>query len=216
MLRGMGALRIVAILLLAAAAAVLPRGRRGGGKEPRRAGQSRRRRRQGGKRPARPESGQVAPWPWTVNADGVGHYFPTRDAAIGFVRDAQARGAPFIDVGCFQIDLFYHPGAFASLEEAFDPAPNADHAARFLSTLFERTGSWPEAVALYHSAEPVEGALYRDRVLAARDGGAVLPISSRQLDIVRVGAVRAAPAPTRDPFVVLMSSAARGIRVVVP
>ncbi len=110
-----------------------------------------------------PLTGQVAPWPWTVNADGVGHAFPTRDAAtVGFVRDAQAHGARFIDVGCFQIDLFYHPGAFASLEEAFDPAANADYAARFLTTLFNRAGNWPATIALYHSGEPLEGGLYRD------------------------------------------------------
>ena len=30
-----------------------------------------------------------------------------------------------IDVGCFQVDLFYHPYAFTSLEEAFDPDANA-------------------------------------------------------------------------------------------
>ena len=48
------------------------------------------------------------------------------------VRALQLRGVRAIDVGCFQVDLFYHPCAFANLDDAFDPDANAFVAARIL------------------------------------------------------------------------------------
>jgi len=65
-----------------------------------------------------------------------------------------------------QVDLHFHPGAFASLDEAFDPAANVDYAARLLVDLYrgEAGGSWDLAVGLYHSHTSVLAAEYRDRV----------------------------------------------------
>jgi hypothetical protein len=112
-----------------------------------------------------PATGRVAAWPWTINANGAGRTFEGKAEAVTSTRALQAGGVASIDVGCFQVNLFHHPRAFASVEEAFDPAANAVYAARFLSALHARTGSWEDAVAAYHSAEPVRGAAYRDRVL---------------------------------------------------
>jgi len=107
------------------------------------------------------ESGRRAPtglvptiWPWTINAEGRGFYQPSKAAAIDMVRILLLRGARLIDVGCFQVDLFYHPYAFANLEAAFDPDANAGAAARILS--LGRLGStgWDGAIAAYHSALP--------------------------------------------------------------
>lgn len=114
-----------------------------------------------------PLSGAVAPWPWTVNVDGAGHFFPSRSAAARFAEAALRGGARDVDVGCFQISLEQHPGAFASLDAAFDPAGNADFAARLLKALKGRLGSWKAAIAAYHSAWPALGAPYRRRVLLA-------------------------------------------------
>jgi len=113
-----------------------------------------------------PASGTYTPWPWTVNADGQGLYFDSKQAAIGFVNFAQAAGARDIDVGCFQISLEAHPDAFASLDAAFDPASNAAYAAQFLTQLKGETGSWNAAIADYHSAEPDLGLPYQREVLA--------------------------------------------------
>ncbi len=68
--------------------------------------------------------------------------------------------------GCFQVDLFYHPDAFASLDTAFDPATNAQAAARILSDGQSATGSWESSIALYHSATPMLGARYLRQVQA--------------------------------------------------
>jgi hypothetical protein len=114
-----------------------------------------------------PETGQFAPWPWTINAEGVGKYFPTREAAIAHVRQLQARGVRIIDVGCMQINLHHHPSAFASLEEAFDPLINARYAARFLTELNGGRADWRQAAGHYHSQTPERAVPYREKVLAA-------------------------------------------------
>ncbi|WP_157967085.1 lytic transglycosylase domain-containing protein [Elioraea thermophila] len=114
-----------------------------------------------------PETGRFGPWPWTINAEGTGQFFPTKEAAIAAVRALQARGVRSIDVGCMQVNLHHHPDAFASLEEAFDPARNADYAARFLVDLQARANSWTQAAAHYHSQTPELAEAYKRRVLAA-------------------------------------------------
>ena len=143
---------------------------------------------------------RVLPWPYAINADGVGRFFDDPHAALAEVDALQARGVRRIDVGCFQIDLFYHPEAFARPEDAFDPVANATAAARFLAQLAEQSGGFETAVALYHSARAELGQPYRLRVLADWRGvPAVLP---------------AARAP--DPFVILIAPAALRISVIVP
>ena len=113
--------------------------------------------------------------PWSVNVDGAGRSFDTKQDAIDFVRRAAGSGARFIDVGCFQIDLFYHPAAFADLDQAFDPDANAGYAARFLSSLRAGAGDdWGQAVASYHSRDPALGGDYRNQVYAALAGQAGL------------------------------------------
>lgn len=113
-----------------------------------------------------PVSGASNPWPWTVNAEGQGSFYDTKAQAVGAVRSMQARGIRSIDVGCMQVNLMHHPQAFASLEQAFDPAANARYASRFLTELFERTGAWPIAAEHYHSATPDLGADYGRKVMA--------------------------------------------------
>jgi hypothetical protein len=98
-------------------------------------------------------------------AEGQGRYLPTKEAAIQEVRELQARGIGNIDVGCMQVNLYYHPDAFFSLEQAFDPASNVAYAGRFLRSLFEDSGAWDEAAGRYHSATPELKDPYRDKVV---------------------------------------------------
>lgn len=122
---------------------------------------------------ARVESGRpdgrggVRPWPWTINAEGQGSYFESKQQAIAAVRALQARGVKSIDVGCMQVNLMYHPDAFANLEQAFDPVANARYAASFLNRLYAQTRDWNKATALYHSATPELGDAYQRKVAAA-------------------------------------------------
>ena len=112
-------------------------------------------------------AGGVRAWPWTINAQGVGHFYDTKEAAVAAARAFQAQGIRSIDVGCMQINLMFHPDGFASLEQAFDPAANALFAAHFLTDLFHQTGSWPHAAAAYHSQTPDLGIDYQRKVLEA-------------------------------------------------
>lgn len=114
----------------------------------------------------RDETGILTAYPWTINAEGAGSYYATKAEAIAAVNALRARGVRSIDVGCMQVNLMYHSGAFASLEEAFDPAANAAYAAKFLLRLFAQTGSWPGATAGYHSLTPGIGTDYARKVLA--------------------------------------------------
>jgi hypothetical protein len=122
-----------------------------------------------------PARGRVTAWPWAINAAGKGQWFETSDMAAGTVRALLDSGTRSIDVGCFQISLLYHPTAFASLDQAFDPDANARYAARFLLTLFGRTGSWEAAVEAYHSADPTLGFAYRRQVFSTWAAAPPLP-----------------------------------------
>ncbi len=113
-----------------------------------------------------PASRDVLPWPWTVNDEGEDHVFNSAFDAIAYVVAARARGSHSLDVGCFQVNLQFHPEAFASLVDAFDPAANARFAGQLLADLHGRSGSWETAVELYHSATPWRGEAYRDLVLS--------------------------------------------------
>jgi len=111
------------------------------------------------------QSGTVHPWPWTINAEGQGHFYETKAQAIAAVQALRARGVHSIDVGCAQINLMFHPDAFASLDEAFDPIANTRYAARFLNQLHGPGRDWAYAIGAYHSETPALGDAYRVLVM---------------------------------------------------
>lgn len=119
-----------------------------------------------------PATGERAPWPWTINAEGQGRYFDGKAEAVAWVAQARAGGMRSIDTGCMQVNMLHHPDAFASLDQAFDPAANADYAARFLVSLRDGPagGDWMRAVGYYHSQTPERAENYRRAVQAALDG----------------------------------------------
>jgi hypothetical protein len=122
-------------------------------------------------------SGRILPWPWTIDAAGASQFLPSLPAAVAALGGLERQDVQLIDVGCFQVDLTYHPDAFPSLAEAFDPVANARYAAGFLADLHRRFGSWPLAVMNYHSAWPDSGAAYERRVLALWHGlNTVVPV----------------------------------------
>ncbi len=112
-----------------------------------------------------PHTGAMRPWPWTIDADGVGQFFATKAQAVTAVAALQAQGVRSIDVGCMQVNLMHHPDAFASLDQAFDPAANTAFAVRFLNALYRRTGTWPQSIATYHSETPQIAEEYQRRVM---------------------------------------------------
>jgi hypothetical protein len=146
-----------------------------------------------------PATGSVRPWPWTINAEGQGQFFETKAQAIAAVKALQARGVQSIDIGCLQVNLMYHPDAFATLEDAFDPRTNAAYAARFLNALYADGRDWARAIAAYHSETPALGDAYRVLVMARWQNGDLRavapPATTAYQDFVRRDAAYGAFAP---------------------
>ncbi|MCK5296572.1 MAG: transglycosylase SLT domain-containing protein [Alphaproteobacteria bacterium] len=103
--------------------------------------------------------------PWTVMAEGKGRYLPNKQQAIAEVLRLKAKGVKNIDVGCMQVNLMWHPDAFNSLEEAFDPKINVSYAADFVKRLYKAHNSWAKATTHYHSSLPSKAAKYRKRII---------------------------------------------------
>lgn len=120
-----------------------------------------------------------AAWPWTVTAEGKGRFFPSKAAAIAAVTRLRKRGITSIDVGCMQVNLHFHPEAFASLDEAFDPETNAAYAASFLVSLRKDHGSWRRAVQHYHSSTREKRIPYQKKVYATWRGRDATPTRTR-------------------------------------
>lgn len=110
------------------------------------------------------KKGQSFAWPWTVTSGKWSQRFRTRDEAIDAVKRLLSRKVKNIDVGCMQVNLGYHPGAFSSLEEAFDPTSNIRYGAGFLKGLYGHKKSWARAIAAYHSSNAERGFRYRQKV----------------------------------------------------
>jgi soluble lytic murein transglycosylase-like protein len=89
--------------------------------------------------------------PYALNIDGRAFYDDAKGEALTRFRSALAAGAKLIDVGCMQINHYFHGRNFRSVEQMFEPAANVDYAARFLKELKAREGTWTMAVARYHA-----------------------------------------------------------------
>ena len=76
-------------------------------------------------------------------------------------------GVTNIDIGCMQINMGYHPDAFESLHDAFEPASNVAYAATFLNELRLSRRSWSRAVRFYHSSDTERQTYYGKKVYSA-------------------------------------------------
>lgn len=165
-----------------------------------------------------PRTGAAVSWPWTINAQGQGRFYNSKEDAITAVRALQARGVNVIDVGCLQVNLHHHPRAFASLDEAFDPVANARYAGLFLTRLHQNARNWETAASHYHSQTPERAEAYRLKVLAAWPGMAHRAAAERQRDTMAAAwsgdrAPSSAPAAAGDGFqAVALGLAQRGGR----
>jgi hypothetical protein len=169
----------------------------------------------------RQESGRLVaganaflPFPFSVDAAGESHFFASEQEAISYVTMQLATGVRSIDVGCFQINLLAHPTAFASLHEGFDPLLNGRYAARFLRLLHEQAGNWPDAVARYHSSNPVLGVPYMAAVLQRWTNGDTVAFRDERVAGISAAAP-AAPHPVAGIMVQRPGDASGGAIAVV-
>ena len=75
----------------------------------------------------------------------------------------------------------YHPNAFKSLLEAFDPELNVAYAASFLKELHMQKRSWQRAVRFYHSSDPKRQQRYGTKVYKARVAIRAREVKQRRL-----------------------------------
>jgi soluble lytic murein transglycosylase-like protein len=89
--------------------------------------------------------------PFALNIEGPSYFAASLSEALRIFDEAQKHGARLIDVGCMQINHYFHGRHFRSIAAMFDPHENVDYAARFLRELRTREGSWTLAAARYHA-----------------------------------------------------------------
>jgi len=142
----------------------------------------------------RSSGGRLRPWPWTVNMEGRGYWFDTRQEAYDFVMEAYNKGARSFDVGCFQINYKWHGQNFASIEAMFDPMTNATYAARLLSGLYDEFADWTKAAGAYHSRTEIYASRYRARYARIRGQlGGEAPAPVLRLPLAATVQVASAP-----------------------
>lgn len=111
--------------------------------------------------------GELQPWPWSLNVQGTAQTFAARSAAEVAIHDLLSHGIRNFDVGCFQINAYWHRHAMHDPRALLDPVANALFAADLLIDHFAETGDWTEAAGRYHSKTPDVAARYKNRFLAA-------------------------------------------------
>lgn len=112
----------------------------------------------------RMHEGKLTIWPWVANAEGEGRFFADRASAEAWVARRIAEGRTSVDLGCMQVSMRWHPEAFDTVADGFDPAQNVDYAARLLLRNYEKTGDWIKAAGAYFSNTPALQQGYLDRL----------------------------------------------------
>lgn len=110
-------------------------------------------------------TGEYMPWPWTLNDQGKGLFFDTKQATVDYLQEAVSAADHSVDAGCMQINTKWHMDGFFELADMLDPVQNADYAASFLLDLHAAHQSWDGAVKHYHSSDPAKHVQYHARVL---------------------------------------------------
>lgn len=88
---------------------------------------------------------------YAMNIHGRSVISATLDEALSTFEAARREGTKLIDIGCMQVNHYYHGRHFSDVRDMFDPHKNVSYAARFLKALHNQEGRWTEAVARYHA-----------------------------------------------------------------
>jgi len=103
--------------------------------------------------------------PYALNISGKTIFASSKEEAVKIVRLYQDEGVTNIDLGLAQINLHWHGKHFSSISEMLEPKHNLEYAAKFLTGLYKKHGSWNKAVRHYHSANPQYHIKYSRKVL---------------------------------------------------
>jgi hypothetical protein len=98
------------------------------------------------------QKGHLEPYPWAINVEGKGFLFSTKQKAIDAVNAYLKQGKTSIDIGCMQLNWYWHGQKFGhSVDKAFDPQTNIMVGAQYIKEHFKTYKNWDKAVARYHS-----------------------------------------------------------------
>ena len=109
--------------------------------------------------------GIYIPWPWSLNVKGKGFYLDNKKQATKYALTNIKNFTKNVDIGCMQINYYYHGKKFDNFDDIIDPKTNVLWAGFFLIDLRKKYGSWKEAIMRYHSSNPVRKKNYYNKVL---------------------------------------------------
>jgi hypothetical protein len=90
--------------------------------------------------------------PFALNIEGKTVFANSKSDALRHFNEARDNGKKLIDLGCMQVNHYYHGANFAGPAEMLVPDKNVVYAARFLKQLKKDHGTWTMAVARYHAS----------------------------------------------------------------
>jgi soluble lytic murein transglycosylase-like protein len=99
--------------------------------------------------------------PFALNIEGTPFLAGSKTEAVAMFQKAREADKKLIDLGCMQINYYYHHRSFSSIPAMLDPRQNVYYAAKLLRSLRARHGSWTEAVARYHAGPKNKPAQHR-------------------------------------------------------
>ena len=108
---------------------------------------------------------EFIPWAWTVNVKGSGKFFSNKSDLDKFINN-QKNNTQNIDIGCMQINYFYHGEDFEDTKTMSVPKKNVEWAAKHIIKLFEKNKNWDEAIGKYHSFRKKKMKTYLKKVEA--------------------------------------------------
>ena len=108
---------------------------------------------------------EFIPWAWTVNVKGSGKFFSNKSDLDIFINN-QKNNTQNIDIGCMQINYFYHGEDFKDTKTMSIPEKNVEWAAKHIIKKFEKNKNWDEAIGKYHSFRKKKMKTYLKKVQA--------------------------------------------------
>ena len=91
------------------------------------------------------------PWPWSINVKGKGYFLKNKIQLISLAKNNLKKKNKNFDLGCMQINYYYHGHKFKDIAEIINPKINVTWAGKFLINLKEKHKTWDEAISRYHS-----------------------------------------------------------------
>lgn len=113
------------------------------------------------------ESGRNGkPWKWTLNHNGKGMYFDSRNEARKYLSEAIEKGDKNIDVGLSQINIRWNGELVKNPLNLLEPKINIAVSAKILKDCMNRFSELRKGLSCYHAGRVVKhGMKYAEKVI---------------------------------------------------